>query len=481
MKSWLLVFALLGLTSHTTVGVAQGQPDADDLKKQRAMAFVASLETGTAEAVAQFFTDHLAASMYERRGADEWQTIAKRLSGDLGGAELLGITVGGPTSMALRLSAPPPRKPPVMVELEFEEASPFKITGLGIEVGGPAEDEPELPALELAPGIDSEDLAGILEAYVADLARHDRFSGTVLLAHRGEVLFRAAHGQAHRRYNVPVTLETRFDLGSINKKFTKVAIGQLLEQGKLALEDRIIDHLPEYPNADVAKRVTVEQLVEHTSGLGDIFTDRYFNSSRAQYRSPRDYFALFADQSLQFEPGEGRSYSNAGYIVLGAIVEAVSGQPYAAYIRDHVFAPAGMAKTGFLRRDGVEPDVAEGYTRWAQDGPGELHSNVYHLPVVGSPAGSAYSTVEDLYRFDSALREDRLLSPQYTAWIFESDQRNAAGRAAHPMGIAGGGPGVSAVLESDGETALIVLANLDPPIAESLARQLWKPLKGVLQ
>lgn len=418
---------------------------------------------------------------------EEWRGMAERLVRDLGSTQVGGVMIRQPHTLTLRL-VPQDGGMPASLEFEFEPQSPHRIAGLGVARGGPGgpgrgPGGSPLPPLELPTNTDHAAIRDALARYLQTLADDDRFSGAVLVAHRGDVLFSAAHGMASKRFKVPNRLDTRFDIGSINKEFTKVAVAQLLAQGKLSLDDRLIEYLPDYPNRSAAERITIGHLVDHTSGLGDIFSDKFFRSSRALYRTPGDYFGLFANEPLLFEPGTGREYSNAGYIVLGAVIEVVTGQTYHDYIHRHVFDPAGMTATGFFPRDGLEPNVAEGYTRMTPDGRGdEWQSNMFRLPIVGNAAGSAQSTVEDLWRFDTALREHKLLPPEYTRWVFGEDLPSGGGahdmsRFGGELGIAGGGPGVSAVLESDGDLVVVVLSNYDPPTAERVGIQLYRALK----
>jgi CubicO group peptidase (beta-lactamase class C family) len=195
-------------------------------------------------------------------------------------------------------------------------------------------------------------------------------------------------------------------------------------------------------------------------------------------------------------------------MVLGAIVEQVSGMPFDAYVSQHIFTPAGMQGAGFFAKDEPVPNVAVGYTRFpGADSSGGWRNNLFLLPVKGNSAGSAQASVTDLFHFDSALREHVLLSPATTQWFFggaeptagaetDAGARSATGALSAPesesvasatservgvgMGIAGGAPGVSAVLESDGDLAVIVLANLDEPVAESIARAIFRPVQRAL-
>src|SRR5262249_43644411 len=171
------------------------------------------------------------------------------------------------------------------------------------------------------------------------------FSGVALIARDGKPFFHEAVGLADRSFSVPNRSDTRFNVGSIGKAFTQVAIAQLAAQGKLAFTDTIRRHLPEYPSA-AADRITIQQLVTMTSGLGDVFADKYDAPPKARLRPLADYLPLSAGEPLLFEPGADRRYSNAGYVVLGLIVEKVSGESYYDYVRRHVFDPAGMTDTG---------------------------------------------------------------------------------------------------------------------------------------
>lgn len=333
--------------------------------------------------------------------------------------------------------------------------------------------ETPVQPLDLPAGLDDAALARALSERLEERAAGDTFSGVVLLARDGRIVFNEAFGYADRASGRAAIADTAFDVGSITKLVTKTAIAQLLQQGRLELDGRIADYLPDYPNRAVAEAVTVGQLVDHSSGLGDIFNERWMAADKRRYVAPGDFFELFADAPLRFEPGTSRAYSNAGYIVLGAIVEAVSGLPYADYVERHIFEPAGMRRSGFEVRDGNNDAHAIGYAPFGENG--ELVANIGLLPVAGCPAGSSMHTAEDLFRLDAALRDGTLLDPSWTAWLFRAEAPRAD--ADYVIGVAGGAPGVSAGLESDGRTVAIVLANLDPPVGDALARELYEVLQ----
>jgi CubicO group peptidase (beta-lactamase class C family) len=303
------------------------------------------------------------------------------------------------------------------------------------------------------------EVAAALARYLDGQAAADEFSGNVLLAKDGKPLLRRAYGMADQGLRVANDLATKFDVGSLSKLFTKTAVMQLVEQGKLALDDTIARRLPDYPNKQVAAKVTVGQLLDFRSGLGDVFTPEFAAAAKDRFRTPRDFFALFADQPLRFAPGTKESYSNAGYIVLGAIVEAVSGQSYDDYVREHIFQPAGMTDTANYELDVPVPNRAIGYTRESPRGPapgGGRRNNLFLTLFKGSPAGGGYSTVDDLLRFDAALRSG----------ILFKDGHKIVG-----LGAAGGTGGCNALLEQmDQGYTLVVLSNYDPPVAEKLGQ-----------
>ncbi|MBW8875673.1 MAG: beta-lactamase family protein [Acidobacteria bacterium] len=290
-------------------------------------------------------------------------------------------------------------------------------------------------------------------------AAADEFSGVVLLARDGKPLFRQAYGFADLGLKVPNNPETKFNLGSINKVFTRIAVEQLALAGKLSLDDTIGKWLPDYPNKDAAARVTILQLRDMRSGLGDIFTEEFEKGAKDRLLKPRDLFVLFANKPLLFEPGSKQQYSNAGYVVLGAIVEAASGQDYYEYVREHIYKPAGMTSTDSWELDVPVSNRAVGYTKEGPRGPapgGARRNNLFTTFFKGSPAGGGYSTVDDMLRFDTALRSGTLFP----------DGRKIAG-----IGAAGGTEGCNALLEQmDQGYTLIVLSNYDPPAAMDVGK-----------
>jgi CubicO group peptidase (beta-lactamase class C family) len=300
-------------------------------------------------------------------------------------------------------------------------------------------------------------LVSRLRSTVDSLSRADQFSGVVMLMKGGTPAFQHAWGMADREAQRPNDVETAFNLGSINKVFTATAIRQLAALGRLDLDSVLARYWPDYPNPDVARRVTIRQLLEHRSGVGGNIFAAPNAGSRLDLRHNRDFVRLFAHEPLRFEPGTRREYSNAGYVVLGVLVERLSGEDYYAYVERHIYRPAGMMRTAAYRPDSLPANTAIGYTRGGPGAPpaGPLRRNTEQLPGLGSAAGGGYSTAADLARFLQALREKKI-----------------PGGSPPGIGVAGGAPGINAAMEGDlpGGYDLIVLTNLDPPAAMQVAR-----------
>lgn len=317
-----------------------------------------------------------------------------------------------------------------------------------------------------------------LSAHAEELAEADRFSGAMLVAQNGEILLEDAWGLADREAGTPNTPDTKFRVGSITKMFTAVAILQLVESGRLALDDPIGKYLTDYPNQELASTVTVRHLLTHSGGTGDVVDDDHWDTylqHRLELREHSDYIALFGDRAVSFEPGSRYEYSNYGFILLGALIEAVTGESYYDYVREHVFTPAGMTATDSLPESEDVPGRAVSYMRsndsWV--------SAADLLPWRGNAAGLGYSTVGDLNRFAGALTSGVLLSD---AMLAEATHVQPPGYkygfgfmifpgGTKPYGHSGGAPGVNGVLVIYPEYGyvVVVLSNLDPPAAEDLA------------
>src|ERR1041384_4017911 len=388
-----------------------------------------------------------------------------------GGFDVLKVAESTPTKIVLlieeRLGAQF-----VQFTVEVEPAPPHAIKQFQFQV---------LPRTgEFAiPHLSESELVTSLRKRVDDLVTADLFSGAVLVAKDGKTVFAHAYGLADREKKTPNTLKTRFRLGSMNKMFTAVAILQLAQNGKLDLKAPFSNYPPDHPNKDVASKVTIEQMLSHTGGTGDIFGPE-FDKNRLELKTLQDYVKLYGNRGPEFEPGSRWKYSNYGFLLLGVIVEKVRGQNYYDYVRDHIFKPAGMSATASEPEDQMVADRSVGYMR--SDG-GGWQRNTDTLPYRGTSAGGGYPTVEDLLRFATALQTNQLLKPQYTEMLttgkvetpngdkYAYGFQEATVNGTRCFGHGGGAPGMNGELKicPGPGYVFVVLANLDPAAATRVA------------
>ena len=325
-----------------------------------------------------------------------------------------------------------------------------------------------------------------LQSSFDSLASENKLSGVLLVAKDGVTVASKAAGIANKATGAVIDLNTKFNLGSMNKMFTSVAVAQLAQAGKLSFTDTVGKHLPDYPNKEVAEKVTIHHLLTHTSGMGMYWNEK-FMAQREKLLTVAAHLPLFADDPLLFPPGEKFQYSNSGFMLLGAIIEKVSGQDYYTYVQEHVYKPAGMTNTGFYEPGKDTPNLAIGYSRMSRDGQrlDEARDNTDLREVKGGPAGGGYSTAPDLVKFQQALFSYKLLDKEHTALIttgkvdgprgmgrygYGFGDNNADGK--HSVGHNGGSPGIAANLEmfpESGYTA-VALMNTDPPAMMPIAK-----------
>lgn len=290
--------------------------------------------------------------------------------------------------------------------VRVEPGSPYKINAIGLR-------RPKPPASTKKQLSDAE-IGRELETLVKKLAAADVFSGAVLLAKDGVPVYKSAFGMANKDFDAPNKIDTKFNLGSMNKMFTAVAIAQLVEKGKLSYDDPLSKFIPDFPNAEAAKKIQIKHLLSHTSGLGGYFSKRYQDMSRSKLRTLDDMMALVREdeKDLKFEPGSKWQYSNTGMMVLGKVIEVVTGQSYYDYVRENIYRPAGMINTDCYELDKVNNNLAVGYDKDYTEAGIKWRNNVFEHVMRGGPHGGGYSTVEDLLRFDQALRSGKLISAE---------------------------------------------------------------------
>jgi CubicO group peptidase (beta-lactamase class C family) len=271
-----------------------------------------------------------------------------------------------------------------------------------------------------------------------------------------------------------------------------VSILQLAQEGKLSLNDTLIKDLPDYPDKDIARKITIHQLLIHTSGLPDMFNEKFMHAAKDEHRTLDSFLPFFTGKPLEFKPGSKWSYSNSGFIVLGLVIEHLSRESYQDYVREHVFKPAGMINTDNYNIDDDIPNLALSYTFMGNNmhplPVGQVRSNVFMSIARGGAAGGGYSTVEDLLHFSQALEGHKLLNQQYTdldmtgkiverksgsvkyAYGLEEDLANGV----RIVGHSGGAPGVSSNLDiyPDLGYTVVIMSNLDfgVPVANSRLR-----------
>ncbi|MBZ9629790.1 beta-lactamase family protein [Salegentibacter sp. LM13S] len=241
-----------------------------------------------------------------------------------------------------------------------------------------------------------------------DSLTEEDFSGSILVAKDDIVLQHRAYGLANIEFDVKNEINTKFNIASITKTFTAVAILQLYEAGKIDLKTPIGKYLEDYPNKKVRNSVTISQLLTHTAGLPNFYVTNFLDRCKFGFKEVKDFVPLFVNDSLLSEPGTEYNYDAAGYVLLGLIIEEVTGSTYYDYLTENIFQIAKMPNTAAFEVDAIVRNKANGYT-FAGDTTKPLKNNIYYLSKA-SPGGFHYSTVEDLFNFNKALFNHTLLS-----------------------------------------------------------------------
>lgn len=242
-----------------------------------------------------------------------------------------------------------------------------------------------------------------------------QFNGTVLVAENGKVIYRKGHGLANMEWNIPNTPDTKFRLGSITKQFTAAVVLQLAEQGKLKLDGKITDYLPDY-RKDTGDKVTIHQLLNHTSGIPSYTgLPKFFAEVSRDPYTVDEFVKKYCSGDLEFEPGTKFAYNNSGYFLLGAIIEKITGKPYDQVVKENIFDPIGMKNSGYDTHSPLLSKRASGYSKR-----GATYVNAPYLDMsIPYAAGSLYSTVDDLYLWDQALYGDKILSAASKQLMFK--------------------------------------------------------------
>jgi CubicO group peptidase (beta-lactamase class C family) len=259
-----------------------------------------------------------------------------------------------------------------------------------------------------------------LDALLKKYSALKQFNGTALVADASGVIFRKGYGYANFEWEIPNTPDVKFRLGSITKQFTSMVVMQLVAEGKIKLDDKITAYLPDY-RKDTGDKVTIAQLLNHTSGIPSYTSQPGFfqEVSRDPY-TVGDFVKKYTSGDLTFEPGSKWSYNNSGYFLLGAIIEKVTGKPYATVMQERIFGPLGMTSSGYDLASPVLAKRASGYQLQ-----GGTYVNAPYLDMsIPYAAGSLYSTVDDLYLWDRALYGDKLLGADLKQQLFTPTQHD---------------------------------------------------------
>ncbi|HYE87498.1 MAG TPA: serine hydrolase domain-containing protein [Vicinamibacterales bacterium] len=425
---------------------------------------------GDAAGWESFAQAHFSASLLKQQTAEQRAALHKQIADRFGSITINGVRREGPDAPLQVIVKGSKADGEIRVELDGGSPKIFSINvdgggalalssvAPGAKEGAPSQAGPAarggassgpnaLPPVPIDRSLSSDEIDRRLTDYFEKLAAGEVFSGVALVARNGVPVFMKAYGLANRDQKIANTVRTRFNIGSINKVFTQIAIRQLIAEGKLSPTDTVGKFFPDYPQA-VTRSATIEQLLTHRAGVSDFFGPQFNSAPKNQFASNADYFKFVGSLPPTFAPGERNQYCNGCYITLGAIVEKVSGMPYEKYVADRVFDRAEMTSTGYPRSDHPAPDLAIGYTR--RGGDGTLRANTAMHGVAGSAAGGGYSTALDLLTFVKAVKAGK----------FSGTNQD--------LGIAGGAPGTNAIVESRGEWTVIVLTNFDPPVGQQL-------------
>lgn len=362
--------------------------------------------------------------------------------------------------------------------ITFDKSEDFLIAGLYFNIA-------RTPSNVKESNLTEKQFLQMTEDVIQRICKRDVFSGALLIAKGDEILFTRACGEASKRFHVPNNIETKFNLGSMNKMFTATAIAQLVEKGSLSFEDKIDKYVDEsWLPKETTSKITIHHLLSHTSGLGSYFNETYMKGSKGLYRKVNDFKPLVKGEKLAFEPGKRFRYSNTGMLLLGVVIESVTGQSYFDYIRKNIYEPAGMKNSDSYEMDYPVENLAIGYSpdRTSKYG---WQNNLFKHVIKGGPAGGGFSTVADLHRFARAFQGGKLVSADSMKTLLKDHAgenygygfRIAEGPNGKVVGHSGGFPGINGALDIylDKGYIVAVLSNYDngaSPVGQKISQLL---------
>jgi len=362
--------------------------------------------------------------------------------------------------------------------MTFDKSEDLLIAGLNFNIARTPSNMKESPLTE-------KQFLQMITDVIQRICEQDVFSGTVLIARGDELLLTHACGEASKRFHVPNNIETKLNLGSMNKMFTATAITQLVEKGLLSFEDTIDKHVDEsWLPKEITSKITVHHLLTHTSGLGSYFNETYMKGSKGLYRKVNDFKPLLKGEKPAFEPGKRFRYSNTGMLLLGVVIESVTGQSYFDYIRKNIYKPAGMKNSDSYEMDYPVENLAIGYSPDLKSKYG-WQNNLFKHVIKGGPAGGGFSTVGDLHRFARALQTGKLVSADSLKILLKDHSGEGygygfgivEGPSGRVVGHSGGFSGINGNLDIylDKGYIVAVLSNYDngaSPVAQKISQLL---------
>jgi D-alanyl-D-alanine carboxypeptidase len=435
------------------------------------------VDSGAEAEIKSFVENNFSKEGIRSQSVTETVFVMRKLQKQSGGIEVLSVTPpSGPYGMTMTVKSKRGEHY-ARIAVGEDGREPGKIIGFGIwKIDAPNVDRsikwPDGPLSE-------NEIIDEIRTQVAKRAAEGVFSGVVLIARDDQVLLHVAHGLAERSFGVANNLKTKFNLASVGKMFTATAIAQLVKQGKISYDDKLIKHLPDFPNRAAAEKITIHQLLTHTAGLGTLFDSPGYERLR-RYRSSWDEVSAFADEPLFFEPGARWRYSNAGYVTLGAVIERVSGMNYVDYVRENIFKPLGMNETDSYAHDEIVPNMSVLYVQSPDDPLGIEPYVADHILAGyrGNAEGGGYSTALDLLKFARSYRTGKLLGPEAQAvlvapkadedgkgvnlWGYGVKQTVVNGETVR--GHSGGGRTHVQMLWNSGYTIIVQTNTVPPPV-----------------
>ena len=469
MKHILSAIALVLAACASAPAQSQAPAAASPRDEARIEAYIAALSADDPAAFERASQENLSAALLAQRTPAQRAEMHQRIHNDFGALEIMSVDInGGEATVVVRGATGMTGA----FQFAFEGPdSKISRASIRIETGGNEREAPSIPPAPINASMSAVEMDAALNRWITPFVDAGDFAGTVMIARDGQPFVTRAYGPAVRAPNTPANTETAYNIASIGKRFTKTAIARLIQEGRLSLDTTIGDVIPDYPNAE-ARGATVRQLIEMQGGVADIFSPEREHAPRGQLASNHGYYQFVSSLPQRFAPGSQNEYCNGCYVVLGEIIERITGEPFEAYIQRVVLTPANMTRSGYFNTDRLPANTATAYVRNEQ---GVYEDATREHGMAGSGAGGVYATAADLLKFDNALREGRLLDAQWSGWVLGGADA-ANGRNTSAVAVQGGGRGVSAQLESNGGWSVIVLANVHRPLPFEIAGALARAL-----